>query len=235
MAFEGAGGLTEAEKKKYGTKTASIGTMKKGRKTVVPGKGGGGGGGGGFPGGGGGGGGMPQLPPGYGAGGPGGGGAQFRTESPGYMKEVQQMYRDLIEQNRALAGEYDVEDLMSKQRAEHSIQQREAEAMGERSGGLSAAERRNMAMDQSRGMAETRGGAERGKLEFERGLLQDLTGGIGGASGLAGEEGQFLNQARRNEQDLYKYMRDYPLRQAEIQARIQNSQMGALAQLAALA
>ncbi len=145
------------------------------------------------------------------------------------------MYRDLIASNRELSGEFDVEDLLGKQRAEHSIQQREAEATGERRGGLSAAERRNLSMDQSRSMAETRGGAERGKLEFERGLLSDLGGAIGGAGTLAGTEGDFLNRARQNEQDLYKYLKDYPLRQAEIAASIRSSEMGALAQLAALA
>jgi hypothetical protein len=151
------------------------------------------------------------------------------------MKEVMDMYRDLIAQNRDLAGEFDVEDLIGKQRAEHSIQQREAEATGERRGGLSAAERRNMAMDQSRSIAETRGGAERGKLDFEAGLLRDLGGAISGAGTLAGTEGDFLNRARANEQDLYKFLKDYPLREREIAGRTRVAEMGALAQLAALA
>jgi hypothetical protein len=189
--------------------------------------------------------GVPYLPPsipgggGGGRGGRGGGGGRgtpkFETESPAYMKEVMDMYRDLMARNQELSGEFDVEDLLGKQRAEHSIQQKEAEAAGERTGGLSAAERRNMAMDQSRSMAETRGGAERGKLDFEAGLLRDLGGAISGAGTLAGTEGDFLNRARSNEQDLFKYLKDYPLRQAEIAASIRNSEMGALAQLAALA
>jgi hypothetical protein len=150
------------------------------------------------------------------------------------MSEVMQMYRDLIEENRSLSGEFNVEDMMSRQRAENSIQQREAEASGERRGGLSSAERRNMAMDQSRGMGELEGNANRSKLEFERGLLSDMGNAIGGASGMAGEEGRFLNAARSNEIDVWRTQTDYPLRLAEITSRAEANRASAMAQLAAL-
>jgi len=186
------------------------------------GRGGDGGGGGG---GGRGGGGVPINPPRP---------ANFSTDSTDNMSEVMQMYRDLISQNRELAGEFDVEDLVNKQRAENSLQMNEATQAGARSGGLSAAERRNLMMDQGRNISETRGAGDRSRLEFERGLLQDMTGAIGGASGLAGTEGNFLNQARQNEIDVWKTQTDYPLRLAEINSRAESNRASALAQLAAL-
>lgn len=150
------------------------------------------------------------------------------------MSDVMQMYRDLVAQNRDLAGEYNVEDLINKQRAEGSIQMREAEAMAGRGGGMSSAERRNIMMDQGRNIAETRGGAERGRLEFERGLLGDLTGVLSGAGGLAGTQADFLNRARANDIDVWRTMVDYPLRLAQIQAQSNAANAGALGQLAGL-
>lgn len=144
------------------------------------------------------------------------------------------MYKDLMDRNRSLAGEYDVDDIMSKARAEGSIAMREAEAGAARSGGMSSAERRNLMDDQGRRMSGLTGDTERSKLDFEAGLLRDLGGAIGGASGLAGEEGRFLNAARRNEQDFTKTMMEYPLRVAEMQNNSMNARLSAMASLAGL-
>jgi hypothetical protein len=160
--------------------------------------------------------------------------ANFSTESTPYMKEVMQMYRDLINQNRELAGKYDVEDLANKQRAEGSIALREAEAAAGRTGGMSSAERRNILSDQYRKMGEVRGAGERSKLEFERGLLSDLTGAIGGATGLAGTEGDFLNRARQNEIDVWRAGNQYGLDRDRLALDYRLGDIGLMTSLAGL-
>lgn len=150
----------------------------------------------------------------------GGGGAgqpiNMQTQTPPWMSELMDRYRELFDMNRELADNYDVEDLINKQRAENSISMREAEAQGARSGGLSSAERRNLMMDQGRAMGEIRGAGERSKLEFERGLLQDLTGALSGGTGLASAESSFLNTARSNEIDLYEAMNRYDIERSKL-------------------
>jgi len=176
----------------------------------------------------GGGGGVPYMPPG------GGREGNFQVESTPYMKEVMDMYRDLIQQNRDLAGQYNVDDILNRARAEGSIAMREAEAQAQRGGGMSSAERRNLMSDQYRTQAGLTGDTERQRLEFERGLLADLGGAISGAGGLAGTQGDFLNQAQRNQMDFSRAMMEYPLRVADMQNNAMNARISAMASLSGL-